>query len=412
MKIVFFSFCILQSYFSFCQSTTSLNAPVDTVVYAKQLDDSISLQIITPSIMQYSSGVSYPVIFLFDKQNEINYQYNLETIDYLTSLSAMPPCIIVGVAFENSTRNKWTTPNISGGKADDLISFLFEDISLLLKTKFPVANFTTLIGHSRTAIFSSYAQSKTYPLVNAVVASSTANFDFGDENTKKQFELFLNEIEKSRSQYFLTFSSGTNFQLDYHEASVDSFANYLNDLQIPSKLTIMHVKEPVDHFVIPGLTVNRALANIFASYRKAAIYSLEVIQGQQQNDSVPWRQYLSFYEEQSAYYGFKIVPDLLFYNSIASSYANDYDGVFKDKSSVLALEVLLKCVESYPFDYSTYLWVSEIYFEQKKYTTAIEFAEKGIAVLTDDKVITADEKLEINDEINDFMESIHQEMKK
>jgi len=32
--------------------------------------------------------------------------------------------------------------------------------------------------------------------------------------------------------------------------------------------------------------------------------------------------------------------------------------------------------------------------------------------LTDDKVITADEKLEINDEINDFMESIHQEMKK
>ena len=49
---------------------------------------------------------------------------------------------------------------------------------------------------------------------------------------------------------------------------------------------------------------------------------------------------------------------------------------------------------------------------KKKYTTAIEFAEKGIAVLTDDKVITADEKLEINDEINDFMESIHQEMKK
>jgi len=183
---------------------------------------------------------------------------------------------------------------------------------------------------------------------------------------KKQFEFFLNEIEKSRSQYFLTFSSGTNFQLDYHEASVDSFANYLNDLQIPGKLTIMHVKEPVDHFVIPGLTVNRALANIFESYRKAAINSLEVIQGQQQNDSVPWRQYLSFYEEQSVYYGFKIVPDLLFYNSIASSYANDYDGVFKDKSSVLALEVLLKCVERYPFDYSTYLWISEIYFEQKK----------------------------------------------
>ena len=69
-------------------------------------------------------------------------------------------------------------------------------------------------------------------------------------------------------------------------------------------------------------------------------------------------------------------------------------------------------MESYPFDYSTYLWVSEIYFEQKKYTTAIEFAEKGIAVLTEDKVITDDEKLEINDEINDFMESIHQEMKK
>ena len=51
MKIVFFSFCILQSYFSFCQSTTSFNAPVDTVVYAKQLDDSISLHIITPSIL-------------------------------------------------------------------------------------------------------------------------------------------------------------------------------------------------------------------------------------------------------------------------------------------------------------------------------------------------------------------------
>ena len=410
MRVWIFVICMFQGALVFCQTPSSYDTPIDTVLYSSQLKDSVALQIIVPSVLHYSKDITYPVIFLLDKQNDINYQYNLQTIDYLTTLNATPASIIVGISFDNRTRNKWTTPNVSGGKADDLINFMFGDIYGLLNSKFPVANFTTLIGHSRTAIFSSYAFSKYHPIIHAVVASSTANFDFGDKYTQVLFEDLLKTVENTPSQYFLTYSSGTDFQLDYHEASVDSFSNYLNKVRVPANLTIKHIKEPVDHFVIPGLTVGRALANNYESYRSAAIQSINLIQTQQQNDSVPWSQYLSFYNTQSLYYGFKISPDLLFYNSIASSYANDYNGVFKEKSADLALEVLLKCVENYPFEYNTYFWISEIYLEQKNYSKAIDNAKQSLLLLQGDALIGANDKLEISEEIKNFIQDIQEEL--
>jgi hypothetical protein len=409
MRVWIFVFCVFQGTLVFCQAPSSYDAPIDTVLYSSQLKDSVAIQIIAPSVLHYSKDITYPVIFLLDKQNDINYQYNLQTIDYLTTLNAMPASIIVGITFDNRTRNKWTTPNVSGGKADDLVNFMFGDIYGLLNSQFPVANFTTLIGHSRTAIFSSYAFSKYHPIIHAVVASSTANFDFGDKYTQVLFEDLLKTVEKTPTQYFLTYSSGTDFQLDYHETSVDSFTNYLGKASVPANLTIQHIKEPVDHFVIPGLTVGRALSNIYESYRTAAILSLNLIQTQQQNDSVPWSQYLSFYNEQSLHYGFTISPDLLFYNSIASSYAADYNGVFKEKSATLALDVLLKCAAYYPFEYGTHLWISEIYLELKNYPLAIEYAEKSKALLKADSLIGVDDKMLIAEEIEAFIEEIIEE---
>ena len=120
----------------------------------------------------------------------------------------MPAAIVVGITFPWKNRNSWTNPNMSGGQADDLILFLEKELNSELKKKYPISNFNLLIGHSRTAIFSSYALSKSPDFFNGAIANSVSNFDFGDKQQQAQFEVFLNKIPSSSHKYYYYFSVG------------------------------------------------------------------------------------------------------------------------------------------------------------------------------------------------------------
>ena len=157
---IFFSLLLIVICSAKAQKFSSYEKSFETTMYSKALNDSVSLEITLPKEIKNQTGTEYPIIYLLDRQLYNNYKYNLYTIDYLSTSQWMPMTVIVGITFSQKNRASWTVPNESGGQADDLILFIEKELNNQLKKKYPVSNFNLLIGHSRTAIFSSYALSK------------------------------------------------------------------------------------------------------------------------------------------------------------------------------------------------------------------------------------------------------------
>ena len=266
MRIYFLFTLFLFVTSSWAQSFSSYDKPIERIFYSETLKDSVSLEIILPKGLKTQTSTEYPVIYLLDRQLRNNYKYNLHTIDYLSTLQNMPKAIIIGITFNRTNRISWTLPNSSDGKADDLIYFLTSELNDELKTSYPISKFNLLIGHSRTAIFSSYALSKRPDFFNATIASSVSNFDFGDRLQQDQFEIFLDKIDTSRHKYYYYFSVGENAYGDLHEPAVDTLNLFLNSRELPKTLEWKYYKYKVAHDVTPGLTVNRSLSEIFKEY--------------------------------------------------------------------------------------------------------------------------------------------------
>lgn len=368
------------------QEFSSYETPLKTSWYSNALKDSIGIEVTLPKELKLNTGAEYPVIYLLDKQLENNYKYNLNTIDYLSTLQWMPKAIIVGIAFPHARRTAWTVPNAAGGSADNLIAFIEKELYVELKQKYPASNFNLLIGHSRTAIFSSYALSKKSDFFNGIIASSVSNFDFGDNEQQKQFEFFLNEIGSVSHKYFYYFSVGEKSYGDLHESAVDALVAYLKARDLPENLVWNYDKHQIAHRLTPGLTVSKALSSIFKEYGRRLDLCFEM--AKQSKNKVPWDDFMNLYAKMSSQLGFKIQPSELFYNSIASEYYNDYDKIYGDNNLHFALEVLLKAIERYPQDFNYYSWIGELYITLKEFDKGVRYLNKAEELLHSNQFIS------------------------
>lgn len=349
------------------QSLSNYHKPVVKEVYVPALKTNLQLEIRVPIEMEISSGIKYPVFFLFDKQNEINYNYNLQTIDYLNSFGNIPSPLLVGVSFPAAQRNKWTTPNQEKGKADSLLHFLLVQYKKELARQFPLADFTVLIGHSRTAMLSCYAITKFPAQVNAIIASSNSFFDFNSAYQQAAFEEFIAaKHNDSLRQHFYYFSSGTQINGDPHDSSVHKLNNYMQQQHFPSSFHWKYYAENTGHMTTPGLTTGRALNDLFNPTTMAINQCFDIVNKQSYNDSVPFHAYKTVYKEASIRNGFSLQPEIVFYNSIASAYLNDYNNIFKDNKNKLAAAVLKEGIVHYPGFAGFYSLLAEIAIENKK----------------------------------------------
>lgn len=390
-KYLLFSVIVLNSFCSLTQDLSSYEKPIQLSLYSISLRDSVQLEIILPKRYTNQPITEYPVIYLLDNQLESNYKYNLHTIDYLTTLNWIPNAIVIGIGFPWKVRNQWTNPNKTGGKADDLIEFLSKELNDELKNKYPTSNFNLLIGHSRTAIFSSYALSKKSEFFNGAIASSVSNFDFGDTYQQEQFEHFLNSIDTSAHKYFYYFSAGEKAYGDLHEEAVDTLNYYLSKNDLPLNFEWNYFKHHIAHELTPGVTVSSALSQIFKEYGRRIDVCFDI--ANKTKDEVPWNEFYAFYTSISNDLGFKIEPSELFYNSIASHYYNDYDGLFNEKKLIFTLDVLLKAIEKYPNRFDYYSWIGEIYYSINKHNKGKLYLNKALELLNNDKSISDEDRL-------------------
>lgn len=368
------------------QEFSSYEKPIETSLYSQALNDSVSLEITLPKELKNQTGKEYPIIYLLDRQLSNNYKYNLYTIDYLSTLQWMPNAIVIGITFSNKNRNSWTVPNASGGKADNLILFIENELNNELREKYPISNFNLLIGHSRTAIFSSYALSKSPEFFNGTIASSVSNFDFGDNEQHKQFELFLNKIVSSSHKYYYYFSVGEKSYGDLHESAVDTLNTYLNAKKLPKNLEWKYYKHKIAHDLTPGVTVGNALSEIFKDYGRRIELCFDLAKGSR--NKVPWNDFLDLYSSLSSELGFKIQPSELFFNSIASEYYNDYDSIYGDNNLDFTLEILLKAIEEFPNDFEYNSWIGEIYITLKEIEKGEHYLNKAIELINNDKSVS------------------------
>lgn len=391
------SFLLIATYSTMGQAFSSYEKPIATNLYSDALNDSVNLEIIVPKELKQQTNTAYPIVYLLDKQLYNNYKYNLYTIDYLSSLQWMPNAIIVGITFPWKNRTSWTVPNASGGKADDLILFIEKELNHELKSKYPISDFNLLIGHSRTAIFSSYALSKKPDFFNGVIANSVSNFDFGDDGQQKQFEVFLNEIVSSPHNYYYYFSVGEASYGDLHELAVDTLNHYLSSRKLPDNFQWKYYKYKVPHDLTPGVTVSNALSDLFKDYGRRIELCFDL--ANKSKNEVPWNDFREVYSSISSELGFKIEPSELFFNSIASMYYNDYEGVYGDKHLDFTLEILLRAVEKYPNDYGHYSWIGEIYITLNELEKGNHYLNKAIEHINKDKSISESDRRTYLEEI-------------
>jgi len=100
MKYFVFAWIVLccSLPYAWSQSLESYRYMTDTTMVSASLGYAKSLDIWVPAAYESAhSQTRFPVILLFDRQNERSFGYILRSIDYLTSTEQMPAAILVGI---------------------------------------------------------------------------------------------------------------------------------------------------------------------------------------------------------------------------------------------------------------------------------------------------------------------------
>ncbi len=347
------------------------------------MKDTETVELILPKELSTSKHRKYPVVFVFDKQNRFIYQNTLNNIDYTTAMMRMPACIIVGISYTGANRTPRTMPAYNGtrGKADDMLTFLLDELFPVLQQQYQAANFKLLIGHSRTAIFSQHAIMARPRDINGIIASSASLFDFGSAQEQVIFEKGLDTIARLPQQRFFYFSTGDSLLSglpggDGHQATVTKLDQYLRAKKLPANFiwkSYFHAN--ATHNMTPGLTVPDALNSLFSRH---TLTLNRTFAKPFTTDTAQLRQYIQ--EELAAtsdLYGYPVQADITFYNSLASHYLYGKHQL-GDKKYELARFIWRQASRAYPQFGAFYLSLAELYEREHNSAQAKECLNKAL----------------------------------
>jgi len=361
------------------QDISFYQAPAKLSIPSFSLKDTETVELILPRDLATNEDVKYPVLFVFDKQNRSIYKNTLQTIDYLTAMMQMPPCIIVGITYNNSNRNRRTMPDFinKSGQAEQTLSFLLDELYPVLVKDYRAAAFTLFIGHSRTAIFSGHALSKRPRDINGIIASSISYFDFGQKEEKASFDRSIDTIAQLKRKSFYFFSAGDSLAGDGHESSVRQLDQYLRAKQLPSNFIWQsYLLKGASHNTTPGLTVPQALNTIFDRYMETLSRLFK--KPFTADTSLLFSYINKEYEEVSAYYGYTIQPDIVLYNSLASHYKYNANEL-GEKRFIMVKALYEKGIVHYPYFEGFYYDLASLYEQQNNIDLYREYLIKALA---------------------------------
>lgn len=265
--LFFFAYLLLTSTLAVSQSYESLSHQLDTALNSQFLDYSKPIQVLTPEGFSRESTNGYPLIVIFDKQNVINYDYMLHTIDYLSAFGQIPSCVIVGVEAAPKGGRYLETQlleNTEKAKGELHEQFVFEELIPYLQSRWQVNEQIILIGHSRFGFYSTYLLSRHMNDLLGVVSISPF-FKQRETNLITDMMQAVDAYSGDHTVYYRLAVGDTVTDTPEYYEMMDS----LQGQDLPAAFDLAGYAYPTaDHIISPGLTVNRALYEIFARWNQ------------------------------------------------------------------------------------------------------------------------------------------------
>ena len=264
MRYFILIFLTINCYFisATAQTYERYKKLTDTTLTSKYLGFKKDISVLVPFEWQEDLDRNFPLIIIFDKQNQRSHNYILNTIDYLTSNEQMPSSIIISLASEQKYRLLETLHKASdkNGLALENDAFIFKELIPLAEKHFKASSFRLFIGHSRYGYYStSLFCSKTNHL-NAVIAISPF---FKQQNVSLYDSIIDLNNEKVNFKKYYRFAIGNDYPDDF--IKMDSTLKQLSNENTNAKGSFY---EQAVHNVTPGLSIAVALYEIFEDWSK------------------------------------------------------------------------------------------------------------------------------------------------
>lgn len=230
---------------------------LDTTLVSSNLSYSKNVTITVPLEWQKDLNREFPLIVIFDGQNQRTHNYILNTIDYLTGIGQIPSSVIISIESESELRTYETLHPISSEKGLALKNekFIFEELITLAEKKYKASSFRLLIGHSRYAYFTTSLLFSRIDELNGIISLSPF---YRQSNVNLLDSIIQIGDQSFTSKKYYRFGMGNDFPSYYFK--MDSTLKHLNNPLFDAKGIIF---KEADHLVTPGLIIGGALYEIF-----------------------------------------------------------------------------------------------------------------------------------------------------
>jgi predicted alpha/beta superfamily hydrolase len=353
----------------------------DTIIVSKELGFDKHIRVTVPVEWQKDVSKKFPLIVVFDLQNSRSHDYILRTIDYLTSNEQMPSSVIVSVESEQAYRYLETLYPVSDSKGLAIKNegFLFDELIPLAEKHYKAGAYRLLIGHSRYGYFTTSLLFSRTSQLNAVISLSPF---FTQKNVNLVDSIGnLQDIELNASRYY-RFGIGNDCPEDFEkmETRLKTFNNPVFDLD-------GYLFKEADHNVTPGLTIGRALYEVFEKW--AAVQNKYFTYDQDDTGIIQ-----TLENEIRRSYGSTIDFSLGVLNGKGWYYYNK--GAYNN-----AIEAWDRLVRSYPNFSEAYLYIIDAQHKLKMDSAAM--VESFKASLARSQVYPEEEKRELMQELEKLL---------
>ena len=345
----------------------------DTTLISKELGFEKKITVTVPVEWQKNIDRQYPLVVVFDRQNQRSHGYILRTIDYLTSNEQMPSCVIISIASEQKYRyletlHKATDPD---GLLPQTEAFLFRELVPLAEQLFKASGFRLFIGHSRYGYFTTALFASRPAEVQAVISLSPFFEQTNVQLTDSMAALIQTPATANR---YYRFGIGNDYPADY--AKMDSVLRRHNNPQLNLKGILF---PEADHNVTPGLTIGPALYDVFEHWSAIQARYMAI-------DTTKPAPFRILQQEIASHYGVPFAFSLGILNGKGWELYNKK----RYREAIAAWELLL---EYYPNFSEAWLYIMDARLKTKQDVKAAK--QQFLTSLKDSQLYSAEEKKEL-----------------
>lgn len=256
--LLLLTLCCINNLFG--QTYERYKKMLDTTLASKHLGFDKNITITVPFEWQKDLKRDFPLIIVFDKQNQRSHNFILNTMDYLTSNEQMPSAIIVSIESAQKHRYLETLHKASStkGLAAENEAFLFDELIPFVENQYNASSFRLFVGHSRYGYFTTALLHSRLNELSAVIALSPF---FSQKNINLTDSISALDKRALTSHKYYRFGIGNDFPTDF--LKMDSV---IQQIQQPKFNAGGFLFKEASHNVTPGLTIGRALYEIFENW--------------------------------------------------------------------------------------------------------------------------------------------------